>query len=285
LPASTDAASQATAGDAIASNLPLTPGQSDDASTAQPPRVADGGTSATMPVVGVGGSGSDASVGVTVVIEGGVASGEGGSLTTTHADGPVMTSEDVDAGGRCTSLTFVDPTGALPLSGSICSRSKPNSSSYLNCAAGSGKSNSATIGPAGGTLELQVALGTFSMTFAPNAVASPTQITVTELAVPTPAGFADWTPLYRVDPVDLVLAAPAKLNVPFGNSCCPAGTAICGPVYFSRDMGLFWSGAEACTLERLSDSYVNAGIEQSSTTRLGFAIVGFASVGGATYCQ
>jgi hypothetical protein len=60
----------------------------------------------------------------------------------------------------------------------------------------------------------------FEMVIPPNALSVPTTITVTELAVPPPAGFADWSPLYRIDPVDLVLAVPATLTVPFSNDCC-----------------------------------------------------------------
>jgi hypothetical protein len=124
----------------------------------------------------------------------------------------------------------------------------------------------------------------FTITFPPNAVATATTITVTELRAPPPAGFADWSPLYRLDPVGLVLAAPATLSIPFSNGCCQPGSGVpCGGA-FSRAMGLFWSGQDTCGLERLPSSYVNAGVEQGTTTRLGFAIVGFATLGGVPYC-
>jgi hypothetical protein len=84
--------------------------------------------------------------------------------------------------------------------------------------------------------------------------------------------------------VDLVLAAPAKLTVPFSNDCCVGHTGPCTSS-FSRSMGLYWSGQTTCALDRLPDSYVNAGVEQGSTTRLGFAAVGFVSAGDALYCQ
>jgi hypothetical protein len=242
-------------------------------------------------------SGNDASPASAVTV-GGASVLEGGAVTRVRDSSIEATSEpvdatqivsgDLDAGGGCWVLTFTDPTGATPLSGqSVCTRRTPGA--FRDCPAGIGQSSSGVIGPDGGTVTLQGQQGPvsgvpFSISIPPNALAAPTTITVTELSTPPPAGFADWSPLYRIDPVDLRLAAPATLIVPFSNSCCRSTTAPCG-ASFSRAMGLFWSGQDTCVLERLPSSYVNAGIEQGSATRLGFAIVGFANLGGDPYCH
>jgi hypothetical protein len=202
-------------------------------------------------------------------------------------DAAQVNSGDLDAGGGCSSLTFVDPTGAAPLDGqSICSRRTPDA--FHDCPAGIGQSASSVIGPEGGMVTLEGQQGPvsgvpFSISIPPHALSASTAITVTELSTPPPEGFADWSPLYRIDPVDLQLAAPATLTIPFSNDCCEPGTAC--ESSFSRAMGLFWSGQDTCVLERLPSSYVNAGVEQGSTTRLGFAIVGFADLGSDPYCQ
>jgi hypothetical protein len=199
-----------------------------------------------------------------------------------------LASSDVDAGGGCTALSFLDPTGSVPESGSsLCTRRIAGT--FPDCPSGQGQSNSVVIGPAGGTVQLEGQQGPvwgapFSIEIPPNALSTPTAITVTELAVPPPPGFADWSPLYRVDPVDLVLAAPARLTIPFSNDCCGDHSSPCVSTV-PRTMSLFWSGQDTCSLERLPDSYVNAGVEQGSTTRLGFAVVGFVSAGDATYCR
>jgi hypothetical protein len=203
-------------------------------------------------------------------------------------DAAQVVSGDIDAGGGCSSLTFIDPTAAAPPKGQpLCTRRTPGA--LHDCPAGIGQSSSGVIGPNGGTITLQGQQGPvsgvpFSIAIPPGALSAPTTITVTELNTPPPAGFADWSPLYRIDPVDLQLAAPAKLTVPFSNSCCQSTAAPCVNT-LSRGMGLFWSGQDTCVIERLPSSYVNAGIEQASTTRLGFAIVGFADLGGEPYCR
>jgi hypothetical protein len=211
------------------------------------------------------------------------------SANATPAPGTTqLASSDVDAGGGCTALSFLDPTGSVPESGSsLCTRRMAGT--FPDCPSGQGQSKSAVIGPAGGTVQLEgqqgpVSGAPFSIEIPPNALSTPTTVTVTELAAPPPPGFADWSPVYRIDPVDLVLAAPAKLTIPFSNDCCGDHSTPCTST-ISRTMSLFWSGQDTCALERLPDSYVNAGVEQGSTTRLGFAVVGFVSVGEATYCR
>ncbi len=264
--------------------------QSDSSKSASPvqpaPRIppVEGATSGAV----AGGS-----VGATSESDGGAAvtwtpDAESPDATSDREEIPSVVAGDLDAGGGCASLSFVDPTSSVPLSGSsMCTRRNPGA--FSGCPAGIGQSNTVVIGPSGGTVQLEGQQGMasgvpFEMMIPPNALTTATTITVTELAVPPPAGFADWSPLYRLDPVDLVLAAPATLTVPFSNDCC-IGNAVPCTSSFSRTMGLYWSGESTCGLVRLPDSYVNAGVEQASTTHLGFAAVGFASAGDALYCQ
>jgi hypothetical protein len=147
-----------------------------------------------------------------------------------------------------------------------------------SCPRGQNQSVSATIGPAGGELVLrgQQGLGVpFSITFPPNALTTATRITVTETNIPPPAGVVDWSPLYRIEPTDLVLAEAAKVQVPWSQG---RGTALGGG-------DLYWSTGSTCALEKLPSSSTNAGFAMANVGRLGFAMVAYAQVGEAQYCQ
>lgn len=183
--------------------------------------------------------------------------------------------------GPCAALGVTrGSTAAQPGGPCICTRRDANPAG--NCPRGVGQSASATIGSEGGTITLDGQAGPssgvpFTLTIPPTALSTPTKITVTELATPPPDGFVDWSPYYRIDPVDLVLTVPAQLKVPISNGR--------GSASYDANMHVFSSSASACSLEPLASSYANAGFMQANTLRLGYVIAGYADVGAATYCQ
>jgi hypothetical protein len=117
----------------------------------------------------------------------------------------------------------------------------------------------------------------FTLTIPPTALSTPTVVTITELATPPPNGFVDWSPVYRIDPVDTPLTTPASLSIPISNG---RGFSVA-----DRNMSIFWSGQSTCALERLPSSYLNAGFAQGSTLRLGYAIAGYVHAGCVASCM
>lgn len=90
---------------------------------------------------------------------------------------------------------------------------------------GSGESVTRTIGPEGGTLELT----RMTLTIPPGAVATPTQITVTETTRATPAGFTAYSPLYEFLPAGLSFATPATLEMEYVGDATLAGLFMTHP--------------------------------------------------------
>lgn len=86
-----------------------------------------------------------------------------------------------------------------------------------------GTSASASIGPAGGSLEL----GELSLDVPPGALAAETEITVS-VTDARPTNFASHSPVYHFEPEGLAFALPAELRLPFGGELEVAG--------------LFWQG-------------------------------------------
>ena len=171
--------------------------------------------------------------------------------------------------------TSVQPDGGGNVGVCLCTRRDMIPAGM--CPRGVGQSTAATIGPAGGTVSLKAQQGTFTLDIPPTALAADIQITITETAIAPPAGFVDYSPVYRIDPIDLALAVPAKLTVPFSNG---RGVGVS-----DQNMAIFWSSANPCTLERLPSTYINAGFAQGSTLNGGYAIVGYGSTGGVPYCN
>ena len=97
--------------------------------------------------------------------------------------------------------------------------------------------------------------------FPPTALATATDITLIETAIPPPHDLLDWSPVYRVEPLGLALAAPAPLRLPWSNL---SGSVPSLSIWFSPDGHCF---------TRVPDSYTNAGFEQGSATQLGYFIV------------
>ena len=196
---------------------------------------------------------------------------------------------DALGGPQCTTLVVDVPDGG-DASGSpaeatcLCTR-RPGPTEAVECPRGVNETASATIGPSGGTVTIEGQQGIvsgvpFSLRVPPGAVASDTTITVTETAMAPPDGFADWSPVYRIDPIDLILSEPASLTIPFSNasgvsvSAGPTGAAP-GSSATAASLAVFWSSSsDPCTLAPLSSSYVNAGFMQATVSQGGYAIVG-----------
>jgi hypothetical protein len=136
-----------------------------------------------------------------------------------------------------------------------------------------------TIGPMGGILTLDGQQGTFMFTIPPTALMSPTEITITETAIPPPAGFVDYSPVYSVEPLDLALSVPASLVMPYSNG---RGVDVA-----DDNLAIFWSASASTPLliQRLPSSQPNAGFETGSTLQGGYAIIGYASAGRVPYCN
>jgi hypothetical protein len=187
----------------------------------------------------------------------------------------------VDGSGSACTLTIVDPGASFqPPGACVCTRRDAVPAG--DCTRGSGASASTIIGPEGGTVSVLGSAGVqsgvaFSIELPPGAIATPTRITVTELTAPPPDGMVDWSPVYRIEPLGLALAAPARLIVPTSQG---RGTA-----FADRQSSIFWSGANDCALERLPSSYMNAGFMQGNVGRLGYAVAGYAHLGEAEYCK
>jgi hypothetical protein len=168
------------------------------------------------------------------------------------------------------------PDGALP-PGCHCSR-RPGPTLSFRCARGAGASVSGVVGPAGGTLVLEGEQGRASgvplrLEIPPGALADATLITITELAEPPPVGPVDYSPVYEFAPVSLVLAQPARLQVPWCN--------VDGEVRTST----FWSVGGSAAFQALADDYQNAGFNQASITHFGRGFVADTTASDPPACQ
>ena len=97
---------------------------------------------------------------------------------------------------------------------------------------------------------------------------NPTIVTVTETSLPPPAGFTDYSPVYRIDPPSVTLQRPGRLRIPWSNR----------PGIVNRALSIYWSVHPDGPYEPIHDSYLNAGFSQSSLVRTGFAFVGYPAI-------
>ena len=175
------------------------------------------------------------------------------------------------------------PDGAVPAEpvpeGCHCSRG-PGPWRSFKCPAGSGASVAALIGPAGGTVTLAGSQGAASgvpleLVIPPGALTDTTKVVVTELSSPPPAGYVDYSPVYRFEPVSLQLHRPAKIRVPWSN--------MDGSV--SSSLAIYWSNDATAPYTPLADNYRNAGFNQASITRFGLAFVGYPLAEDPVHCR
>ncbi len=226
---------------------------------------------------------SDSSSGVATGASSGTAAGSVAGATSGVASGGFfadggMSSTMIDALATDDVSTCPSFTVNGGSTQGLCLCTRRSMISARNCPHGANHSGTATIGPEGGVLRFMSLQGSisgvaFELTVPPMALASPTTITITETSAPPPAGFVDYSPLYRIDPEDLVLSFPAQVRVPFSNG---SGIGV-----FDKNLGLF---VGTCTLQPVPNAFPNAGFEQGSIAGGGYLIVGYGSAGMAPSC-
>ena len=159
--------------------------------------------------------------------------------------------------------------GETPPSECPCTRRVPGGEAF-QCPVGVGQSVTATIGPDGGTITLVGQQGKasgvpFTLEIPPGALAPNVAITVTETDLAPPSALTDYSPVYKIEPASLELAVSAKVTIPWSNA----------QTWVGGELAMYWSGGCAPgTFARVGDSYVNAGFQQGSTKKLGWAVVG-----------
>jgi hypothetical protein len=164
--------------------------------------------------------------------------------------------------------------------GCHCTRRPGRSTATLQCPAGANESASLVIGPKGGTLSLVGQQGIASgvaveLQVPPGVVETPTEIAVTELASPPPAGIVDYSPVYRFDPPGLVLARPVKLRMPWSNR----------DGIVASDLAIYWSTDGGQTYGRLAEDHLDAGFNDGAITGFGLGFVGSATLDDPALCQ
>jgi hypothetical protein len=173
------------------------------------------------------------------------------------------------AGSGGSSTQGGDDSGSLASGPSTarcpCSR-RPGVGNSFQCAMGTDETNSATIGPEGGLLEIHGQQGessgaSFLLKVPPNALPIEMTVQVTETSVAPPADLIDYSPVYLVEPTDVTAHFPMMLTVPYGNSVSLPSLAI------------YAADSVEGPFQPLPDSYTNAGFMQGSTMRLGAFVV------------
>ncbi len=130
---------------------------------------------------------------------------------------------------------------------------------------------SLAVGAAGGTVALGETAATqgagvaFTIKVPPNALHTETPIVITETRDAPPAGYVDYSPVYRVEPDTLSFDLTPMLSIPWQNAL----------THIDRTLSIYWAASESEPFERLGDSYTNAGFSQASLPGPGYFFVGF----------
>jgi hypothetical protein len=106
----------------------------------------------------------------------------------------------------------------------------------------------------------------------PGALSQVVAVRLTELTLPPPPGIEDWSPVYHIEAEGLELAVPASITIPWSSND--------GAV--SSGLSIYASDDTSCELAPIADNYVNAGFNQGSIQRVGFAMVGAPLAAGST---
>ena len=161
----------------------------------------------------------------------------------------------------------------------FCSR-RPEGQRSWQCPLGVGESSAATLGGDGGTVALTGQQGKasgvpFSLTVPTAALVAPVAFTLTETTIPPPAGYVDYSPVYRVAPGDVIFAVPATLTVPWGN----VGGAV------SSSLTLYAATDEASPFRRVDGVVGNAGFLQATITQGGLFFAGYPASDAGPACS
>jgi hypothetical protein len=202
----------------------------------------------------------------------------GADDTGNESSTPILLNPDASVGGLCVAVDAGDMGDDAGDAAVTCGCTRrPGVGNSFQCPTGVGEHGSASLGPAGGTVELQGRQGIESgvsaqVTFAPGAITTPLTITLIETAIPPPHDLVDWSPVYLVEPAGLAVSSPATLRLPDGNSLTTVA-----------DLSIWFSPDGSC-FTRIEDSYTNAGFMQGSTRQLGYLIVGTPRTGSTSTC-
>jgi hypothetical protein len=173
-------------------------------------------------------------------------------------------------------------TSVQPSAAGFCLCTRRDANPAGDCPRGVGQSVTQVLGNAGGSLALLGQEGEVALFVPPTALSGPTSITLTETNIPPPAGFVDYSPAYRLEPLDQVFAEPVKVQVPISNGN--------GFDVADNNLAIFWSasgtasGMSDYTLSPLPASALNAGFVTGTTLRGGYFIAGYAHPGSAVAC-
>jgi hypothetical protein len=210
--------------------------------------------------------------------QGGGAAGMVGGPGGAGGAGPVVDTSYPDA---CPALH--PPAGAV--SGQLvpgcplCTRRLGPGNAH-DCPQGGNATGGKVIGPAGGTITVEGQQGqasgvSFELDVPPGALTASVMLTVTETDLSPPATYVDYSPVYRIGPVDVTFAKPATLRVPNSNSGALTPTTL--TIYESQS-------SDPCAFLPRADSFANAGFVTGSITSAGYLFVGVPKTGDQVTC-
>jgi len=135
------------------------------------------------------------------------------------------------------------------------------------------------IGPEGGVLSLrgQQSEGSGVATeleLSPGTVVYAMKLSITELSTPPPAGFVDYSPVFRFDAPEVALARPVRIRLPWSN--------LDGTV--DRALTAYHSDNGQAPWQRL-DTRMNAGFTDVTVARLGYFFMGYPDSSQPPHCQ
>jgi hypothetical protein len=155
-----------------------------------------------------------------------------------------------------------------------CTR-RPGPGESVSCPVGSGVAAIAMITSAGGSVEVTGTMSTVGVAarldIPMNGLAAPTVVTLTETEIAPPADFVDGSPIYRIDPADLVIAKPAVLTLPFQ---IKSGSIPDFAIY----------RIDGATTVKLADSSANAGFVRAIVKAGGSYFVGVPKTAAQQSC-
>jgi hypothetical protein len=141
----------------------------------------------------------------------------------------------------------------------------------MSCPVGSGSASTTTLGREGGTAALSGTRSTrgvpFSLEIFAGSLDTNVKVKLSELAIPTPEGYEDWSPIYAIEPTSLELKNGGALALPW-EVPHPGGGSV------PRTVGIFTAESLDGPWERLPDSYLNAGFSQATVLTGGYFFVG-----------
>ncbi len=157
-----------------------------------------------------------------------------------------------------------------------CTR-RPGAGTSKDCPAGGGESASLTMGPGGGTLPLQGQQGLTSgvvaeLTLPGGAMATTTDVTLTETTIAPPENVLDGSPVYLAGPAGLTLTGRASLQLPYSGVDGSMGAVT------------LWFSPDGTCYVPVPDSSVGAGSVQGTITQLGYVLVGVVRTAATASC-